>query len=193
MSKIKKGNNSNFEFIKEGIKNMQSVGSVCRSSPFVAKSMSKGLNDSTFKIIVELGAGDGAITEEILKNMQSDARLIVLEINENFCDQLRQWNDPRMLVLNESAENLKAVLHSLQIQEADRIISAIPFLLFPREEVEKFLRVFYSSLAPGGKFIQLHYSLNLKDLYEEIFDDVKIRFVPINIPPAFIFECKKKV
>jgi len=193
MSKTKKINISNLEFIKEGFKNIRSIGSVSRSSQFVAKSMSKILIHPEYKTIVEVGPGDGAITEEILKIMSADAKLYVLEINENFCNQLSQWPDPRMTVIQDSAENLKSVLQVQNVQEADIIISAIPFLLFPRDEVEKFLKVFYNALRPGGKYIQLHYSLNLKDLYEEIFDEVKLRFVPINIPPAFIFECKKKV
>lgn len=182
---------SNIDFIREGFRNIKSVGSVSKSSSFVCKRMAKSIS-SQHKVILELGAGNGAITEEILKQMGPEARLLVFEINPSFCEQLRAFQDPRMVVVNESAEHARQILTEQDLQEADIVISAIPFLLFPKPEVNRFVKEFYSCLRPGGKYIQLHYSLNLKELYEEIFDEVKLRFVPINIPPAFIFECVKK-
>ena len=44
-------------------------------------------------------------------------------------------------------------------------------------------------LRPGGLFIQYHYSLFLKKVYQEVFKNVEIDFVALNIPPAFVFKC----
>ncbi len=184
--------NTRLRFIKEGIRNFRSVGSVSRSSPFVCRSMTRLVPRLKNGIILEFGAGDGVITEEILRQMSPDDRLLVFEIHPEFCDQLRKIKDTRMTVYEESAENASQILATLGLEQADLIISAIPFLLFPKQDALRLIGAFRNILRPGGRYIQLHYSLNLKEQYEEIFDEVQIRFVPINIPPAFIFECCKK-
>lgn len=184
--------NTRLRFIREGIRNFKSVGSVSRSSVYVCRSMTRLVPKLKDGIILEFGAGDGVITEEILRQMGPGDRLLVFEINPEFCDHLRKIEDPRITVFEESAENAGRILENLGLDQADLIISAIPFLLFPKHEALRLVSEFKNLLRPGGRFIQLHYSLNLKEDYEDIFDEVRIRFVPINIPPAFIFECRKK-
>jgi len=49
----------------------------------------------------------------------------------------------------------------------------------------------YHSLKPGGLFIAFQYSQQMKKLLGEHFSIEKIEFVPLNIPPAFVYVCRK--
>ena len=44
--------------------------------------------------------------------------------------------------------------------------------------------------APGGIFLQYQYWLTQKDELRRWFTDVKVGFTLVNIPPAFVYECR---
>ena len=91
------------DFFKESIKNIKSVGTITRSSKFLCRGMIKPVNFDQADVIVELGAGDGVITEHILKKMKKDAKLLSFEVNEKFCDQIRKIKDDRLIIVEDSA------------------------------------------------------------------------------------------
>lgn len=185
-------NMGNIEFFRESLRNIRTTGTITRSSRSLCKNMAKHVNYKEAKFLVELGAGDGVITKHILKKMKSDARLLCFEVNAEFCKQLRAINDPRLIVIEDSAENLEKHLREHKFKDIDSVISAIPFVSLPDElglaiigECEKFLK-------KGGLFIQVHYSLLAKKFYQKVFGNVDVNFVPINIPPAFVLVSEKR-
>lgn len=179
-------------FFKESLKNIKTVGTITRSSQFVCKEMVSHVDFKKAKVIVELGAGDGVITEHILKNMRKDATLLCFEVNKLFCNKLRQIKDPRFHVIEDSAENLKEYLHKMNLKEADFVVSAIPFVSLPDELGYSIVNTCKDNMKPGGLFIQIHYSLLAKKIYKNVFGNVDISFVPINIPPAFVLVSEKR-
>ena len=168
---------------------MRTVGTVTPSSKYLCQAMIKGTDFKKARVIVELGAGDGVVTRHILKKMHPDAQLLVFEVQPAFCELLRSINDPRLIVVEDSAEKLPLYLKDLGVEKADQIISAIPFVLVPKEEAQRIVEVSRDHLADHGRFVQIHYSTFLKPFYQAIFDRVKINFCPLNIPPAFVFYC----
>ena len=142
------------------------------------------------KCIVELGPGTGIITHELLAMMPKDSTLLVFEINEEFCEILREMKDPRMKVISDSAENLELYLKQHRIESVDYIVSSIPFAMIPNPIVKKILDVVKKVLKPSGTFIQYQYSLNLYKRLKNLFGKVNVDFTPMNIPPAFVFVCK---
>ncbi len=179
-------------FFKESIKNLKTIGTITRSSQFVCKEMVSHVDFSKAKVIVELGAGDGVITEHILKNMRKDTQLLSFEVNELFCKKLRQIKDPRLHVIEDSAEKLKEYLNKMDLKEADFVVSAIPFVALPDELGYSIVGVCRDNMKEGGLFIQIHYSLLAKKIYKNVFGNVEISFVPINIPPAFVLVSEKR-
>lgn len=176
-------------FFLESIKNMKSAGTIARSSRFICKEMTSYVDFKNARVLVELGAGDGVITKHILRKMRPDAKLLVFEISDVFCDLIREIDDDRMIVIQDSAENLGKYLKELGCKEVHDVVSAIPFVVLPEELSEKIVKEVRKYLRPGGVMIQLHYSTLSKKLYENIFENVKIKFVPLNIPPAFLHVC----
>jgi phospholipid N-methyltransferase len=142
--------------------------------------------------IVELGAGDGVITRHILDQMTADSQLFIFEVNDVFIEKLNQISDPRLKVIHDSAEFMEKYLKEANIDQVDYIISALPFVVLPDGLAEVIVQKAASMLKAGGTFVQIHYSLVLKKLYERIFGNVKIGFVLLNIPPAFILVSRKE-
>ena len=139
--------------------------------------MVKHVDYSQAKLLVELGAGDGVITKHILDRMEKDTILLSFEVNAEFCKLLREIDDPRLVVIEDSAENLEKYLKEHNFEHIDYVISAIPFVTLPDElslniigECERFLK-------KGGLFIQVHYSLLVKKFYQKIFGNVSVNFV----------------
>lgn len=180
------------DFFREGVKNLKTVGTLTRSSRFLCKGAIKHINFDEADMIVELGAGDGVITEHILEYMRKDAQLLAFEVNEKFCDTLREIDDQRLVIAEDSAEKVSQYLIDLGKEKTDYIISAIPFVALPKELGIKIVNECYDSLKKGGLFIQVHYSLLMKDLYESVFGNVDVNFVPLNVPPAFVLVSEKK-
>ncbi len=183
---------TNLEFLKEGIKNLKTVGTVTRTSKYVSQVVLDYIDFSKADVIIELGAGDGAITKYILQKLKPNARVMLFEVNPLFCDRLRKLNDPRLIVVQDDAEHLLKYLDEHQIVSCDAVISAIPFVMLPEETGQKILHTCKRALKTHGRFIQIHYSLARKKMYENIFGKVDVTFVPMNFPPVFVLHAVKK-
>ncbi len=183
---------SNIVFLKQGIQNLRTVGSVVRSSPSLCRAMVRPIDFQKANVIVELGAGDGVITRQILKRMKPNSKLLIFEVNEAFCAKIKHnIQDKRCILVEDSAANLVEHLRRHEVTQVDYIISAIPFVVLPDELAEEIIESCKKVLCPSGLFIQMHYSLFIRRLYIKIFGNIKYKFIPFNIPPAFVFVCKK--
>ena len=77
-------------FLKNFLKNWKEVGSITPSSRFLTKKMLESIDFSKADTIVELGPGTGVFTKEILIRMKSNAKLIILETNHQFSENLKK-------------------------------------------------------------------------------------------------------
>lgn len=179
------------DFFKESIKNLKTVGTLTRSSKYLCKGMIKPVDFDQADVIVELGAGDGVITEHILRHMKKDSKLLAFEVHPKFCEQIRQIKDDRLFVIEDSAEKLGEYLAKHDLGKADYVISAIPFVAFPEELARSIIRTSKDHMKENGLYVQVHYSLLTKKLYQSIFGNVDVSFVPLNIPPAFVLVSEK--
>lgn len=178
-------------FLKEFFKEKRTVGAIAPSSKILVKFMLGKLNIESAKIIVEYGPGTGPFTVELLKRMAPDAKLLVFETQESFCEVLRsKINDPRLEIINDSAEKIGEYLHQFGFKEADFIISSLPFTVIPNPIKTNILNNTVKFLSRKGIFAQYQYSLNAHRLLKQRFKEVKIKFSPFNLPPAFIYTCR---
>ena len=167
------------KFVSEFLKHPKQVGAVAESSPFLARKMVRQIGGAAN--IVEFGPGTGAVTKEILRHLPKDGKLTCFEINPSFCEQLKTINDPRLKVINDDVKNCGRYVDNL-----DCIVSSLPLAAFDESEKEKVL-------ALSGKsrtYVQFQYHPFLKSKLKRYFRDVKIKFVPLNIPPAFVYVSK---
>jgi len=180
------------EFLRESLRNLKTVGTVTRSSKFLCKGMIEPVDFKKADVIIELGAGDGVVTEHILKAMKPGSKLFAFEVNKAFCDLMREKfkGDDRLVVVEESAAIVADVLKKHNVQQADYVISAIPFVSLPDELGYEIVYACKNILKPKGLYIQIHYSLLMKKMYKKVFGNVDVSFVPLNLPPAFVLVSK---
>lgn len=180
------------DFLKESIKNIDTAGTLMPSSRFLVSRLLAPINFSEAKVIVEFGPGNGKITKEILKQLQPNAILISIEINENFYNSLLKINNSKFKVIISSAENVQEVLNNHGFEKADYIISSLPLTNIPKRVSHSILENAYNALKVGGMFIQYQYSLTYFKTLKSIFKGhLKLSFEALNIPPAFVYKCKK--
>ncbi|MCB0515124.1 MAG: methyltransferase domain-containing protein [Chitinophagales bacterium] len=176
----------------EGIKNMKTVGTITATSKYAIRKMLKNIDFSQVSCIVELGAGDGCITRNILQKLPPNAKLIAFEINEKFCAVLEKIvaQDPRLILVKDSAENIEQYLEKYEVEKIDYVVSALPLALLPDNVLKNILAVVKNLLPQTGAFIQIQYSLLSYKMLKSFFNSIDIQFVARNIPPALIYQCK---
>jgi len=186
--------NNKIAFFKESLKSFKTTGTILPSSRFLINRMLSNVDFKNARVIVEYGPGNGIITEHILKRMHKDAVLICFEINKEFYNHLTKNSDSRLIVINQSAENIKLVLENNNFNFIDCFISSLPLSILPKEISHNILEASKEVLRNNGKFIQYQYSTSFLKIFKQVFgnNNVFLNFELLNVPPAFIYKCVKK-
>jgi len=167
---------------------MKSVGALAPSSKYLVHKMLKPINFNQNQKILELGPGTGVITKKILQNLNPSSELISIELNEKFCEQLKNLESENFTVLKANAENIQMLF---QENSFDYIISGLPLALFKKQQVSNILNGCFNILKAEGKFIQFQYSLTNKKTLHRHFDSVEVSLATVNLPPAVVYTCGK--
>jgi phospholipid N-methyltransferase len=178
-------------FFKAFLKNPLRTGSIIESSPVLAEKMLEKIEFQNVRCIVELGSGSGIITKKILKKMRKDCILLCFEIEPALAEKLRNIEDSRLIVVNDSAEKIDIYLKKYGFQKADCIISSLPLASLPSKTSRSILKNIYAYLPSGGHYVQFQYSLAHRRQIKYLFSSVAISFVLLNFPPAFVYVCVK--
>jgi phospholipid N-methyltransferase len=180
--------NHHISFFKEAVKNWRSTGSIVRSSPRLIKKMMQSIAFEEIDLIVELGAGQGCITKALAQSLKGDTRLLALELNNQFFEELFLIAKENVEIIQGDALHLPAYVKK---ESVDVVVSGLPFANFSPKLKTDILEKCYESLKPNGLFIQFQYSLIDYKLLQRKFSSVEKKFTPLNIPPAFIYICRK--
>jgi phospholipid N-methyltransferase len=177
-----------FHFLRAFLANPRQVGAILPTSRWAVRDMLDLADLSRAELVVELGAGTGVQTGEILARLGPNARLVALEIDPDLAKLLdERYDDPRLQVICDSAEDLDAHLGG---KRADVLVSALPYTSFEAGLRRRVLDLLPVALAPGGVLLVIQYSpLILRDLRRR-FPSVHQRITPWNVPPAFLFACR---
>lgn len=178
-----------FLFLYKFVQSPSSIGSITPSSSVLAKKMMGNLPWDSIDAIVELGAGTGVFTRYIFKHKKPSCKAIIIEKDVQLLESLIATYP--LFHFDCDAEKLDRVLQELNIPEVDCIISGLPFAVFSSKLRKRILLAIERSLKPGGQFIAFQYTLQMKNTLEQCFDEMNLSFVPFNLPPAFVYHCKK--
>lgn len=163
----------------------RAVGAILPTSRFAVRAMLDLADLSPARRLVELGAGTGVYTGEILARMSPQASLVALEIDPHLVELLqRRVQDPRLRVVCDSAENISAYLDGGQ---ADVIVSGLPFTSLGADLRRRILDAARAALAPEGTMLVLQYSPLVRAELRRRFATLRQRICLRNVPPAFLF------
>lgn len=166
------------------------VGSITPSSRTLARHMMKPVDWARADTIVELGAGTGIFTKWIAELKRPDATFVSFEKDDKMRSRLELFY-PGVL-FHEDAVELVRVLKEAGLGQADAMVSGLPFANFPQELRDQIMDQVFAALKPGGVFVAFQYSLQMKKQLQSVFSDVSVKLVPFNVPPAFVYVCRKE-
>ncbi|OME94233.1 methyltransferase domain-containing protein [Paenibacillus sp. FSL K6-1122] len=182
--------NESILFLKSFLQSPKHVGSVIPSSRFLASKMVKQVSWLEAKAVAELGSGTGPITRYIHQQVHDSTKVLLFEMNETMRNTLKTTY-PEFSCYADAARLVES-MNQEGIQQLDYIFSGLPFFNFEPELRNTLVDQIYKALKPGGLFIAFQYSLQMKKTLSEHFIIEKIEFVPLNIPSAFVYVCRKK-
>jgi phosphatidylethanolamine/phosphatidyl-N-methylethanolamine N-methyltransferase len=187
------------KFIRQFIRHPGKTGAVAASSRHLVKLMMDTADIESAEAVVELGPGTGVFTEEILKRLRKDAVFFALELNDEFVAETRR-RCPHATVYHDSAAHIGKYLHQHGKRHCDSIISSLPWSAFDHKLQTELLTAAVDALRPGGEFLTYAYVTGFwlptgRSFYRMLhrhFKHVrKTPFVWRNLPPAFIYHCRK--
>jgi phospholipid N-methyltransferase len=174
-------------FLRAFLAHPSRVGAVLPTSVRAVRDMLDLGDIAGARVVVELGAGTGVYTREILARLSPGARLLALEIDPRLAELLaQQFQDPRLEVICASAENLHEHLVGVK---ADVVVSGLPFTSLESGLRKRILDQMLAALAPGGVALVLQYSPFIQAELRRRFGSVRRIISPLNVPPAFLFAC----
>src|SRR5215471_7629459 len=195
-------------FAAEALGDYFTTASIVPSSRHLARAMLEPLPLANARVVVELGPGTGAITRALLEFLPRRARLLALELNPRFCHYLEgRLADPRLLVINASAETVGAYLDQLGCQRVDAVVSSLGLSFMSDLQRTTILRELLPYFDEKSMFTQYHYlgarlgnvfspgwepgRSSVAGLLRQHFRSIRTRTVWRNFPPAVVFACKK--
>ncbi|OEF95608.1 class I SAM-dependent methyltransferase [Desulfuribacillus alkaliarsenatis] len=181
--------NEKATFLYKFIKKPKQIGSITPSSRYLVRKMLETVDFNKTNSVVELGAGTGVITQEIYNSKKSDTDFYIFEYDDEMRAVLK--NIYKTAAYCKDAYELKDTLSSYGASEVDCIISCLPLATFSETGRQAIMEQVIESLSDDGIFVAYQYSLQMKQLLSKNFSKVTIQFVPLNIPPAFIYICQK--
>ena len=179
-------------FLRGYLRAPGAVGSITPSSLSLARRMARLAGVGQAHAVVELGAGTGAITRALLEALPADGRLWAFEIDAEFARTLRhRYRDPRLVVVERSAEQLRDVMAEAGVEALDAIVSALPFSLLGKELTRRLLDTSAHALRRGAPLVALQYHpWYLPPLLRERFGSVERHLWPWNVPPALLLRVR---
>ncbi len=180
-------------FLKQFFKQKKTVGAISPSSKYLAQKMLEEIDFERHKVFVEFGPGTGVFTKKIIKRMSDDAKLLIFELHTPFYESLQKEysDDPRIVVIHDSAAKLHNYLEENGLNEVDFVISSLPLANFNQKVIHSILDAVYEALRTGGYYVQFQYSLKTKKSIQRKFKQLTVKFTSRNLPPAFVYTAKK--
>ena len=178
-------------FLRAFVANPRQVGAVLPTSRSAVRDMLDLADLAAAGLVVELGAGTGSQTGQILERLGPGARLVALEIDPALADLLSaRYDDPRLRVVCGSAEQLAAHLDG---ERADVVVCALPFTSLEQGLRRRILDELPRALAATGTAVVIQYSPLIESELRRRFGSVRRRISPLNVPPAWLFACSAPV
>lgn len=178
-------------FLKKFLDKGTTISAAVPSSRALVKGVLKPIDFSKPSTIIELGAGTGAVTEEILERLRPHHRFAAVENDHDFCEVLRR-RFPEVNILETDATRIREPLAHIGLHKVDYVVSGLPTPNLPRKAAARMWQWLRQSLAPDGLFLQITVApLIYRGFYERLFESVEYRMVWWNIPPGGVYVCKR--
>lgn len=175
----------------------RNVGAVVPTFISCVRTICKQIDKTRPVVVVEFGPGTGVFTRHLLRKLHPDSTIVAIELNRMFVARLSRYakkqkpNCPRLEIVCDDANNIKEILGRLNLDQADYVISGIPFSLIKDEQKSSIVERTRSALVPGGKFIVYQYSFAMRKRLKSSFEHVRLGRIFFNLPPMCVMVATK--
>lgn len=177
-----------FEFFRGFMRHPAQVGSIYPSSHRLEQRLVRSARISEAGSVVELGPGTGGTTAAFLQAMSPKARLLAIELDDDFHQHLStSITDSRFTLELGSAEQLADFLAARRMPPPDAIISGIPFSTMPPEVSARVAAAIGKVLRPGGRFVAYQVRAHVAGFVSPYFGQPDKHWEVVNVPPVRVF------
>ena len=186
-------------FLKNFLRHPNQVGAIAPSSPGLVKAMVDWFDWSQVRCVVEFGPGTGVFTEAVAERLHPEAKFFAIERSPDMVAATRA-RCPTVTVYEESVTNVAELCERESMKQVDAVICGLPWASFPESLQAEIMDAMLRVLAPDGKFATFAYwqgvilpagmrfSRRLNDTFTTV---ERSHTVWKNLPPAFVYRCKK--
>ncbi|ANY08658.1 class I SAM-dependent methyltransferase [Pseudonocardia sp. HH130630-07] len=185
-------------FLHEFLRDPLRTASFLPSSPALARAATAPVPHTGDPVVVELGAGTGALTGVIADRLGGRGHHMAVELNPRLAGLLQRAH-PDVDVVVADAARLPDLLAERNIGAADVVVSGLPWAAYPARG-PRLTDVIAGSLHPAGALTQFGYTCTralpparrLRNRLAEAFEEVVVgRSVLANLPPAFVLTARR--
>lgn len=194
-------------FFRKGLLDFDTTANVVPSSRYLVKAMLEPISHGSVECVLELGSGTGTLTREILKRIGPDAHVHMIEIDEKMlAASVKLLSDPRARPHLGSAADARELIGPECAGRVDAVVSSLGLAAMERRLRRCIQRGIQDVLAPDGVYTQYAYphakALTISFARREIYrfdagafvrrywSNVVDEFVPVNVPPAYVYTCR---
>ena len=178
-------------FFRRWLSNPLQMGSIIPSSPKLGALIAKQIDKRSSSLILELGAGTGAITKSLISAGISPGRIVVVEIVPEMADHLRA-KFSQTSVLQADAFNLPIQSLKDTGTEIGTVICGIPLVLLNEAKQRQFIQQ-VEAVAPGRGFLLYTYCVTSPLPHRTLgLDAQRLDWTPLNFPPASVWHYRPK-
>jgi phosphatidylethanolamine/phosphatidyl-N-methylethanolamine N-methyltransferase len=179
-------------FFRQFLRSPASMGSVIPSSRALARAVTRLVAWQPGQVVVELGAGTGAISQGLLDSGLPPEALMMVELDRPLFEYLRD-RFPHVRVINGDATRLVDILRQQGIGEVGAVVSGVPMINMPLDFQRKIVAQVFDALGEGGCLLQYSYSPISPIRASKLGLEAElVRFVVRNLPPATVWRYRPR-
>ncbi len=174
------------KFIANFLQTPLQIGSVCSSSKSLASALTKGASPHSDGLIIDLGAGTGAISNYLVQSGFAPENILAIEVSQSLADIFKVRCPAVPLVIGDARELDSLIQKHAPEKKINMIVSSIPFRVLPKK-VSKEIAAAVLDVVNQHECPLVQYSYVLWRFFplrEYGFVPHKSRLVVKNLPPA---------
>jgi len=175
---------------RKWLRHTKRVASVTPSSRPLAEATCRHVDPDIPQVIVELGAGTGAVTRIAETLMHPESRIIAVEEDPEFARVLER-TAPLAEVVVDDAGNLDRLLSERDVRHVDVVLNGLPTPSLKADVRDRVLDVIggldgqpWVSQITVMPWVYLQF-------YRRLFEDVRFEPVFRNCPPGGVYHCRR--
>ena len=181
------------QFVKALLSNPAAIGAVAPSGAALAAAITEAIEPKSGKVL-ELGCGTGVFTREMLRKGVAPSSLVLVEQDSEMSSSLRS-QFPEAAVLQVSAQDLSRDSHP-ELHGIDAAICGLPLRNMSGAHHHKLLTAVFEAMRPGGSMHFFTYGVRCP-ISAGVLEDCglfarRVRFVPLNLPPASVYSLSRQ-